>query len=121
MRKIIIALDFDGTLVNFSYPTFGEIIPEAFQFINDLKDKCDFILWTCRTDEDLEKIKSYFKSIGIEFAAINENVKYLPFKTSNKIFADFYIDDRAGFDGNWEKMKAKIFNYAPDDFIIKSE
>ena len=121
MRKIIIALDFDGTLVNFSYPTFGEIIPEAFQFINDLKDKCDFILWTCRTDEDLEKIKSYFKSIGIEFAAINENVKYLPVKTSNKIFADFYIDDRAGFDGNWEKMKAKIFNYDPDDFIIKSE
>ena len=39
MRKIIIALDFDGTLVNFSYPTFGEIIPEAFQFINDLSQQ----------------------------------------------------------------------------------
>ena len=119
MRKTIVALDFDGTLVNFSYPTFGEIFPEAFQFMKDLEDKCDFILWTCRNGEDLEKIEAYFKSIGIKFAAINKNVKYLPFETSNKIFADFYIDDRAGFNGNWQEMKVKILNYVADDFILK--
>ena len=58
-RKTIVAIDFDGTMVDFSYPNLGNIKQGALDFIRNLCDKCDFILWTCRTGKDLKQIEKY--------------------------------------------------------------
>lgn len=117
-RRPIIAVDFDGTLVNFSFPDYGKIKPDAKACLLKLQKFCDLILWTCRFGKDLERIVSYLKFEGISFKAVNENVSYLPFETSKKIYADYYIDDRAGFDGDWEKVYEKVSSLKVEPFRV---
>lgn len=115
-RRPIIAIDFDGTLVDFSYPDFGKIKLDAKACLLKLQEFCDLILWTCRFGKDLDRVIAYLKFEGISFKAVNKNVSYLPFDTSNKIYADYYIDDRAGFDGDWDKVFEKISKLEVEPF-----
>ena len=43
----------------------------------------------------LEEALNFCKAIGIYPDYVNEDYRELPFKTCNKIYADYYIDDRA--------------------------
>lgn len=116
-RKPIIAIDFDGTIVTNAFPHIGKLMPNAKDVISKLKrDGNIIILWTCREGKNLEKALDFCKEIGIEFDAINENYKYLPFNTSNKIYADYYIDDRAK-EVDWKKSYEEISKYKMDPFI----
>jgi hydroxymethylpyrimidine pyrophosphatase-like HAD family hydrolase len=46
---MIIAIDFDGTLVEHKYPEIGKEIPFAFETLRRLQqDKHRLILWTVR-------------------------------------------------------------------------
>jgi hypothetical protein len=107
---MIIAIDFDGTIVEHKYPAIGELLPHAKEVINYLynKEHC-IIIWTCRyLRKDLMAIIRFLRHNGIKYCAINNNspcVK-LGFYPWPKIYADVYIDDRnlGGFPG-WLKVK----------------
>ena len=93
MRKLIIAVDFDGTITKEQqYPEVGEINPEAIRVLKKLQNKCVLCLWTCRAGEELNNaIKKLKDEFDFEFDYIN----YSPVSTgSPKIVADLYIDDR---------------------------
>ncbi|MDD5583049.1 MAG: hydrolase [Candidatus Marinimicrobia bacterium] len=94
---MIIAVDFDGTLVEHRYPAIGKEIPYAFESLKILQQKGHkLILWTYRTGDMLKEAIDYCKNKGIEFWAVNENYPGEN-KTdikSRKINADVYIDDR---------------------------
>lgn len=94
---MIIAIDFDGTIVEHKYPEIGEEIPNAFKVLNVLKEEGHtLILWTFRSGKLLAKAVHYCKQNGLEFYAINSNSPeeaYVP-QLSRKIYADLYIDDR---------------------------
>lgn len=95
MKKLIIAVDFDGTIVEHQYPEIGKIRQYSFDILKQLKEEGHkLILWTCREGVDLENAVIFCKNNGIEFDAVNENLKETLFKTSNKIFYDVLIDDR---------------------------
>lgn len=105
----ILAVDFDGTIkksgeLNDYDSELSFCCKEA---LTGLKNKgCKLILWTCRDGDLLEKAKEYLEKHGILhlFDAFNENTQEA-FTTSNKIYADYYIDDlnMGGFPG-WEKV-----------------
>jgi hypothetical protein len=94
----ILAVDFDGTLVEDKYPDIGE--PNLVLF-RDLKiiQKAGYriILWTCRTDKSLEQAIEFCASQGLIFDAINKNIPEV-IETfggdARKIYADAYIDDK---------------------------
>lgn len=96
---MIIAVDFDGTIVTHEYPRIGKPIPFALETLKKLQrdDHCLIILWTYRTGKLLDEAVEYCRSNGLEFYAVNSNhpeeesdgTKY-----SRKINADIYIDDR---------------------------
>lgn len=95
----VIAVDFDGTLVENCYPDIG---PPKMHVINKaIKEKrngAKLILWTCRCHNQLQEAVDYCKSFGLEFDAINANVEESinTFKDdSRKVFANEYWDDRA--------------------------
>lgn len=93
---MIIAVDFDGTIIEDGrYPEARDSKPYAFTVLKWLK-KCGFklVLWTCRNGESLEKAVEFCKLNDLEFDAINTNIADWP-HLSNKVAADFYIDDRA--------------------------
>lgn len=94
---MIIAVDFDGTIVEHRYPAIGRIRPFAFEALKALQAKQHrLILWTYRSGKELEEAVEFCRSHGIEFYAVNKNYpeeEWNP-NDSRKILADLYIDDR---------------------------
>ena len=91
----IIAVDFDNTLTYKSeYPITGKINPKMIKFIKDLQLRNNkIILWTCREDEELVEAIKLCAEYKLYFDAINANVDGI--HTSRKVFAHYYIDDKA--------------------------
>ena len=95
---MIIAVDFDGTIVEHAYPKIGKPIPFAFDVLKRLQDECHhrLILWSVREDDLLEEAVTYCLKNGLEFYAVNKNYPeehYQDFR-SRKLTADLFIDDR---------------------------
>jgi hypothetical protein len=95
---MIIAVDFDGTIVEDKYPEIGKLKPFAKWVINALRHEGYYmILWTSRSDKELLEAKDFLIKEGFTFDAYNESnpeniVKYG--RDTRKIFADLYIDDK---------------------------
>jgi hydroxymethylpyrimidine pyrophosphatase-like HAD family hydrolase len=115
MQKMIIAIDFDGTIVEHKYPEIGKPILFAFETLKQLqKEGHTLILWTYRSGKELYEAIEFCKKNEVEFYAVNTNYPQEPFnekKLSRKIYADIYIDDRniGGFLG-WSKIWELIGN-----------
>lgn len=102
---MILAIDFDGTIVEDQFPGIGKLVPQAFDTISHFQ-ACGhkLILWTCREDgperKYLTEAVEFCRNYGIEFDAVNTNVKGSPFELlgqGRKVYADYYIDDKAMF------------------------
>lgn len=105
----ILAIDFDGTIVEDKYPEIGQMRPKAAKVIGRLKKDYFLILNTCRTGEKLNEALSFLDRHGIQFDLVNKNHPALieKYGDTRKIFADYYIDDRnlAGLPP-WEDVEA---------------
>ena len=94
---MIIAVDFDGTIVQHKYPKIGKEIPFAIKTLKLLQQKGHkLILWTYRSGKELEEAVKYCEEKGIVFHAVNNDFDGEEFDNtySRKIYADIYIDDR---------------------------
>lgn len=95
---MIIAVDFDGTIVEHKYPYIGKEIPFALETLKQLKeDKHTLILWTVREGKLLDEAINFCKERGLEFYAVNSNYpeeKINHDHFSRKLKADLFIDDR---------------------------
>lgn len=114
-KHIIIAIDFDGTIVEDNYPKIGKAQLFAFETMKELqKQGHRLILWTLRTGSKLDEAVEFCKKNGIEFYAVNKNYpeEILDLKTSRKIAADMFIDDRSigGFIG-WGQVHQVFFKH----------
>jgi len=117
-NHLIIAIDFDGTIVEDAYPKVGKPMIFAIETIKRLQDNGHrLILWTYRNGRKLDEAVDFCKKNGIEFYAVNKNYPEEIFdsKISRKIHADLFIDDRnvGGFVG-WTEIYKLIFNHEPE-------
>lgn len=115
---LIIAVDFDGTIVEDAYPKVGKPMIFAFETLLKLQSEGHrLILWTYRNGRSLREAVQFCKENGIEFYAVNKSYPEEEFdgKISRKIHADLFIDDRnaGGFVG-WTEVYKLIFNYTPE-------
>ena len=96
---MIIAVDFDGTIVEHKYPKIGKEIPFAIATLKHLQqDGHKLILWTVRENDLLDEAVEFCRQRGVEFFAVNsnypdENVDAGAIR-SRKLKADMFIDDR---------------------------
>lgn len=105
---MIIAVDFDGTIVKHKYPAIGKEIPFAIDTLKLLQKKGHkLILWTYRSGLELEKAVDFCRKRGLIFHAVNSNYDGEEYDStySRKIYADVFIDDRnlLGIP-EWEKI-----------------
>lgn len=94
---MIIAVDFDGTIVEHKYPELGKEIPFAIDTLIRLQKKgFRLILWTSRYGELKDEAVAFCLKRGLEFYAVNKNFPEEDddHGVSRKIIADCYIDDR---------------------------
>ncbi|MCB9201564.1 MAG: hydrolase [Flavobacteriales bacterium] len=105
MNNKIIAVDFDGTIVDDAYPKIGKPKLYAFDTLKRLESQgYRLILWTYRYGKRLDEAVEFCKENGIEFYAVNSSYaeeEFNPNEQSRKIHADYFIDDRnlGGFPG----------------------
>ena len=95
---MIIAVDFDGTIVEHRYPEIGREKPFAFDTLKMLqKEGHRLILWTVREDKLLEEAVDFCRQHGVEFYAVNTNYpeeQEAHQHFSRKLKADVFIDYR---------------------------
>lgn len=98
---MIIAVDFDGTIVDHKYPKIGREIPFAVDTLKRIQaEQNTLILWSVREGQLLRDAVDWCRSRGLEFYAVNSNhpeeyyegeeIKLSP----RKLKADIFIDDR---------------------------
>jgi len=123
--KLILAIDFDGTIVDDAYPKVGKPKLFAIETLKKLQgDGHRLILWTYRSGERLDEAVAFCKSKGIEFYAVNKSFPEEQFDEtkSRKIHADLFIDDRniGGFVG-WGEVYQRLSNpnYSPNNLKKK--
>ena len=96
---MIIAVDFDGTIVEHKYPKIGKEIPFAIATLKKLQqDGHKLILWTVREGDLLDEAVEFCRQRGVEFFAVNSNYPDEDVDAgairSRKLKADMFIDDR---------------------------
>lgn len=93
---MIIAVDFDGTIVEHEYPKIGRPIPFAIETLLQLQaDGHTLLLWSVREGDLLQEAIDYCAKKGVHFYAANKNhPDEDPAKASRKLNADIFIDDR---------------------------
>ena len=96
---MVIAIDFDGTIVKHRYPSIGEELPFAIETLKKLAEEGHrLILWTVREGKLLEDAVEFCRQRGLEFYAVNrdypEEEKERNNHFSRKLKADLWIDDR---------------------------
>ena len=96
---MIIAVDFDGTIVEHRYPSIGREFPFATETLKKLSQEGHrLILWTVREGRLLDEAVAFCRERGLEFYAVNrdypEEEKGKNNHFSRKLKADLWIDDR---------------------------
>ena len=96
---MVIAVDFDGTIVEHRYPLIGKELPFAIDTLRKLsQDGHKLILWTVREGKLLDDAVEFCRSRGLEFYAVNRDYPEENLGNNNhytrKLKADLWIDDR---------------------------
>lgn len=99
MTNLIIAVDFDGTIVEHRFPDLGKPVPGAIETMKEcIALGARIILWTMRSDTEPEPYLThavdYLKKNGIELFGVNKNPE-TDWSTSPKAYAHIYVDDSA--------------------------
>jgi hypothetical protein len=103
--RMIIAVDFDGTLAITDYPTILRPNLDVIRFCKRRREAGDtLILWTCRKDNELREAIEWCAEQGLFFNYINENPpdRVAVYGASRKVYADIYLDDH-----NWLLSEVK--------------
>ena len=121
---MLIAVDFDGTIVTHKYPKIGEEIPFAIDTLKMLRqDGHRLILWSVREGKLLDDAVAYCRERGVEFYVVNRDY---PEETtdnnphfSRKLKVDMFIDDRnIGGLPDWGTIYKMIKNHHKWDDVI---
>lgn len=112
---MIIAVDFDGTIHNGTYPDIGFVFANCREVISRLRQEGHYIIiWTCREGEELLDAINFLLEQNIEFDRVNDNKPSLCEAYNNnsrKVSADVYVDDKnVGGLRDWLKIEDYILN-----------
>jgi hypothetical protein len=99
-NTLVVAFDFDDTVYDFHKK--GRLYTDVINLLRALKEiNCYLICWTGQ--EDLAFVKQYLLENNIPFDGINENPPF-HLSTSKKVYANVYLDDRAGLKQVFEEL-----------------
>ncbi len=124
---MVIAVDFDGTIVEHRYPEIGHEIPFAVETLKMLqKDRHKLILWSVREGKLLDDAVAWCKERGLEFYAVNndylEETKDNNRHWSRKLKVDMFIDDRnLGGLPDWGTIYKMIHEKKSYERVIEDE
>jgi len=92
---LVVAVDFDGTVVKHAYPGIGADIGAAPWLKKLVEAGAKLVLWTMRDGEELDDAVEWFETHGIELWGVQRNPTQDTWTGSPKAYAHVYVDDAA--------------------------
>src|SRR5688572_29941880 len=92
---MVIAVDFDGTCVSHEYPDTGGDIGSVRVLKSLLEKGHELILYTMRSATGLQNAIDWFIENDIRLYGVQYNPTQSTWTSSNKCYAQLYIDDAA--------------------------
>ena len=92
---MVIAIDFDGTCVKHEYPNIGEDIGSQRVLKRLVESGHQLILYTMRSGSELTDAVKWFLVNDIPLYGVQYNPEQSKWTSSNKCYAQLYIDDAA--------------------------
>ena len=95
-KRLIFAIDFDGTCVTHKFPNVGEDIGAVPVLKRIVESGHRIILFTMRgSGKELDDALAWFRKNQIPLYGINKNPGQRSWTISPKPYANYYIDDAA--------------------------
>jgi len=95
--KIIIGIDFDGTISPYHTLENEDDIKRVISILKIAREIGAYnVIFTACNPDRFEYIQDYCDSIGLIIDSINQNPIDIPYGKNGKIYANIFIDDRAG-------------------------
>ena len=122
---MVIAVDFDGTIVEDAYPEIGE--PKIFAFetlIEMQKSNHQVILWTTREGDKLEEAVDFCRKNGVQFYAVNKSYPEEKYdeSISRKLNCDVFVSNKnVGGHYGWGELWQEIKSISGEDRLYKNK
>lgn len=115
--KIIIACDYDDTIRNWKMKDY-----ETYDKVLDLLRKCKetgaYIVIFSACDKDRHpEITEFCEKHGVKIDAINQNPIKLPYGNNGKVYANIFLDDRAGLEESLTILETVMYKIRADKNI----
>lgn len=98
-KKLVIAVDFDGTIVEEAFPGIGAIKNRTVELMKQAMDNGHtVIVWTARSGLALDSAVRFLDENNIPYHYVNENPEdeyAIRGEQGRKLFCNYYLDDRA--------------------------
>ncbi len=95
--KIVVGVDFDSTLFPWHTIDNQEDMDRVLKVLKDCQLVGIYLVVnTCSVPERHEEILNHCKELGLHVEGINSNPIKLPYGNHGKVYANIFIDDRAG-------------------------
>ena len=116
--KLVVAVDYDDTL--YDCHKKGRSYDCVINLLKQIKPYSYIIIWSGSTEERYPSMYEYLNKIGVEVDGINITSPIID--TGRKIYANIFLDDRAGLETSYKILKrladeidAGLVTYAKGD------
>lgn len=110
--KIIIAVDFDDTISIWRKDFNKEDITRCINLLREVSLTGAYIVvfTACKLDR-YEDIQKHCEELKLPISAINRTPIELPYGNNSKIYANIFLDDRAGFVESMNILEEALYHY----------
>lgn len=110
--KIIIAVDYDDSLSPWKLTENKEDLLPVWELIKQAKFTGAYIvIFTACDTSRYPEIQKYCDEMGVSLDTINENPIDLPYGKYKKIYANIFLDDRAGLNEAMSILEEAMYRY----------
>lgn len=111
--KIVIAVDYDDTISPWKFNDIEDL--EKFDKIIKLLKDCRYTgafisIFTSCNEDRYSEIQTYCESKGLKIDSINRTPINLPYGNTSKIYANIFLDDRAGLDESLSILELAMYH-----------
>jgi len=111
-KKIVVAVDYDSTVFPWHTISNQEDMDRVISVVKKAHEIGAYVVInTCSNHERYSEITKYCESIGLPLDGINTNPIELPYGKSGKIYANIYLDDRAGLLEALDILEKAMYGY----------
>jgi len=108
--KIIIACDYDDTISPWGLK--DNDCEKVIKILRIAKETGAYlVIFTACTEDRYKEIEAFCDEKGLEIDTINQNPIKLPYGNDKKIYANIFLDDRAGLKESLSILESAMYKY----------